>query len=238
MFLLCFQTQHGWAKKPVINKKPIVKKKNVTRKMSPDKLLKAKLDSVIDILKKKDIDKEAKSKQIMKVVAPIIDFSLMAKLSLGKIFWRRMTTKQQAEFVRLFTENLRISYKEKLLLYEGQKIVYKTVAYDKRKRKCKVPTEIVSDNKQKLSIVFKFARLTDMWKIYDVEIQGVSLVRSYNSQFKEILKKGSYKDLFRKLKEMKEQADKELLKEKSGQKKSGSDNKKKDKTTTPSGKSK
>jgi len=65
-------------------------------------------------------------------------------------------------------------------------------------KKIQVPTEILTEDKA-VTVVYLLARLQDRWKIYDVEIEGISIVRTFRSQFEEILTKGSPEDLLRRL---------------------------------------
>jgi phospholipid transport system substrate-binding protein len=66
------------------------------------------------------------------------------------------------------------------------------------KKKIHTPTYLVSKDK-KISILYKFYKAQKNWKIYDLEIQGVSIIRSYRSQFSSILESGTVDDLLLKL---------------------------------------
>ena len=65
-------------------------------------------------------------------------------------------------------------------------------------KKVQIPTEVVSKDKS-LAIVYHLYQSDKMWRIYDVEIEGISIVRTYRSQFDEVLSKGTVEDLLRQL---------------------------------------
>ena len=165
-------------------------------KASAEALLKANLAAVFAVLQKQDLDQEAKNREIIEIVNPMFDFSLMAKLTLGRKYWPGLTPEQKESFTQLFIKRLRASYLDSLTLYTDEKVIYETPV--EVKQKIHIPTYLVSQN-NKISIRYKFYHSESNWKIYDLEIQGVSIVRSYRSQFHEILKSGTIDDLLIKL---------------------------------------
>ena len=159
-------------------------------------VLQSNLDAVFAVLEKKDLAKLAKHKEIEEIVTPMFDFQLMAKLSLGKKHWTGLTPEYKDRFTELFIKRLRQSYLNKLTAYTDEKIVYRSAI--EVKNKVHIPTDLVSKD-QKISMVYKFYASQSGWRIYDVEIQGVSIIRSYRSQFAEILKNGTFEDLIAKM---------------------------------------
>ena len=158
--------------------------------------LKAKLDAVFEILQNKDLEKRAKSKKIEEIVTPMFDFPLMAKLALGKKHWTGLTPDQKNRFTELFIKRLRQSYLNKLTAYTDEKIIYGSAV--EVNKKIHIPTDLVSKGK-KISMLYKLYGSKSEWRTYDIEIQGVSIIRSYRSQFDEILKTGTFDDLITKL---------------------------------------
>ncbi len=159
----------------------------------PNELLRYKWNAVISILQNKDVEQKEKEKQISKVVTPIFDFTLMAKLSLGRKHWPKLTPPQSEKFTKLFTERLKTSYLEKVKLYKDEKVLFKPTE-QKKKNTISISTELIH-NEKKIAIMYKLRRVNKHWKIYDVEIQGVSILLTYRSQFDEILRRGTVKDL-------------------------------------------
>ena len=159
-------------------------------------LLKNKIDAVLKVLEKEDMAEAQKKKQIMAIVEPVIDFELMAKLTLGKANWSRLSESEQEQFIDLFVERLKASYLDKTTLYSDQKVVYHPAV--KQGSKVHVPVDVVTQE-ETAEVLYKFYAKGAEWKVYDVEINGVSLIRSYRSQFDEILRSGTVSDLFEEL---------------------------------------
>jgi len=162
----------------------------------PEELLRNKWDAVVSILQKKDIEKKDKEKQISKIISPIFDFPLMAKLALGRKHWPKFTPPQREKFTRLFTERLKRSYWEKIALYKDEEVLFKPKV--QKKKTIYIPSELIHQDK-KVAILYKLRKIDKRWKIYDVEIQGVSILLTYRSQFDEILRRGTVKDLLSRL---------------------------------------
>jgi phospholipid transport system substrate-binding protein len=164
----------------------------------PNELIRTKWNAVISILRNKDLDQEARVKKINKIVSPIFDFQLMAKLALGRKHWPELTNQQQKKFTRLFIERLKTSYREKIALYTNEEVLFKPAV--KKKTTIYIPMELTAKDK-KIAILHKLRKEGKRWKVYDVEIQGVSILLTYRSQFDDILSKGTVEDLLSRLAE-------------------------------------
>lgn len=161
-----------------------------------EEFIKSNLDAVFSVLQKKDLSQQAKNSEVEEIVTPMFDFKLMGKLSLGKKYWPDLSPDQKERFTELFVERLRQSYLNRLTAYTDEKIIYESpVAV---KKKVHMPTLLISKGK-KISMLYKLYPTNNSWKIYDVEIEGVSIIRSYRSQFNEILQKGTFDELLQKM---------------------------------------
>jgi phospholipid transport system substrate-binding protein len=165
-------------------------------KSAAEEFIKSNLDAVFTVLQNKDRSQETRNSEVEKIVTPMFDFTLMGKLSLGKTYWPELSPDQRERFTELFVERLRRSYLNRLAAYTDEKIIYESpVAV---KKKVHMPTLLISKGK-KISMLYKLYPTNNSWKIYDVEIEGVSIIRSYRSQFNEILQKGTFDDLLQKM---------------------------------------
>ena len=165
-------------------------------KSAAEEFLKSNLDAVFAVLQNKDLSPQARNSEVVEIVTPMFDFTLMGKLSLGKTYWPELSPDQRERFTELFVERLRRSYLNKLTAYTDEKIIYESpVAV---KKKVHMPTLLISKGK-KISMLYKLYPTNNSWKIYDVEIEGVSIIRSYRSQFNEILQKGTFDELLQKM---------------------------------------
>jgi phospholipid transport system substrate-binding protein len=171
-------------------------------KVSAETVLKRNLEAVFAVLEKKDMSQEMRNKEIVEIVTPMFDFSLMAKLTLGKKNWSGLTAEQKEKFTRLFVQRLRTSYLNRFTLYTDEKVVYEPSV--ENNQKIHIPTYVLSKDKR-ISILYKFYDSDLGWKIYDLEIQGVSIIRSYRAQFDQILQNGTFEDLLAKLEKTNEE---------------------------------
>jgi phospholipid transport system substrate-binding protein len=168
-------------------------------KDAAETFIRCRLCAVMSVLQNKDLNKEEKSSRIAEIVKPMFDFSRMAKLTLGKRYWPGLSKETQKKFTHDFTKLLEESYRNKLLSYTDEKIVYEAPL--QVKKKVKIPTYLVSES-SKTSIIYKLYKPRKSWKIYDIEIQGVSIIQTYRSQFTQILQSGTVDDLLLKLEEL------------------------------------
>ena len=162
----------------------------------PNELLRINWDAVIKVLQTKDIDQKLKEKVIDKIISPIFDFTLMGKLALGRTHWPKLTQPQRKKFIQLFAKRLKDSYREKISLYTDEKALLNPAI--RKKKAIFIPMQLMSKDK-KIDILYKLRKVDKCWKIYDVEIQGVSIILTYRSQFNDILHKGTVEDIFSQL---------------------------------------
>ncbi|MHB1012781.1 MAG: Tgt2/MlaC family protein [Desulfobacteria bacterium] len=135
--------------------------------------------------------------RLREAVAPYFDFPEMAKRSLG-IYWKERSPSEREEFIRLYRELLENSYAGKIESYRGEKIVYGKETVDPPY--AVVRTGIVTTKGEEIPVNYLLLQEGNRWRIYDVVIEGISLVNNYRSQFGSILQKSSFPELMRKLK--------------------------------------
>jgi phospholipid transport system substrate-binding protein len=165
-------------------------------KGTADEFLKSNLDAVFTVLQKKDLSPQAKNSEVAGIVTPMFDFQLMAKLSLGRQYWPDLSKEKRERFTELFVNRLRQSYLNKITAYTDETVVYEPPV--KVDGKIHIPTYLISKG-SKIGMLYKFYQSSGQWLIYDLEIQGVSIIRSYQAQFKEILRNGTFDDLLLKM---------------------------------------
>jgi phospholipid transport system substrate-binding protein len=162
----------------------------------PNEVLQTKWDAAISVLKNKDLGETEKQQRIDKIVTTLFDFPLMVKLALGKTHWPTLTSKQRQKFTVLFNERLRDSYRANISLYTDEEVHFKPAV--KKGKTVQIPVELISGD-ETITILHKLWRTGKHWKVYDVEIQKVSILLTYRSQFNDILKKGTVDDLLSRL---------------------------------------
>lgn len=162
-----------------------------------EKLIQSKLDGVISILQRTDISLEEKNKLIDETVSPMFDFKRMAMLTLGKKYWSGLTEEQKKTFTDLFVKRMKDSYRGKLALYTDERVIYERAV--QKKNKIRLQTYLISKDR-KFSILYKLYPPKGQWKIYDLEIEGTSVIRVYRTDYKQLLQNGTFDDLLLEIK--------------------------------------
>ena len=133
--------------------------------------------------------KDAKITEIGNIIGEVFDYTELSKRTLGRD-WKKMKPEQQKEFIELFKELLQGVYADRLLTYTDEKIVFDK-ELDLKKGRAEVQSNIVLSDGTKVPIFYRLTNQSGQWKTYDLIIEGVSLVKNYRSQFKEIISKDS-----------------------------------------------
>jgi phospholipid transport system substrate-binding protein len=158
------------------------------------------IDRAIEILKDPALAAKEKREErrdlLRKEIEPVFDFAEMAKRSLGPN-WRDRTPKERDRFVALFRELLENSYLGKIESYQGEVIRYGKEDVDGSY--ARVKTVVVTTKGQEFPMNYRMIADGGRYRIYDVVIEGISLVSNYRSQFNSILQKSSFREMMDKL---------------------------------------
>jgi len=168
-------------------------------KTEAEKTLKSSIDKVFTVLLDEEMTMDQKKSKVVEITNTVFGYPLMAKLSVGKAHWSEFNAKQRAEFTNLFTELFQRFYVDKLDLFSNEEVVFQPATVVKEK-KVQIPTILLSKGKR-YSILYKMFNSKDGWKIYDIIIEGVSLIHTYRSQYNHILESGKVEDLLAKMRE-------------------------------------
>lgn len=136
--------------------------------------------------------------KIMSLIKRGFDFREMSKRVLGRT-WQEIDAKERDRFTGLMTKLLENVYIGKLETYSGQTIEY--AAESIRDGRAQVSTFLVDASGMKIPIHYIMHRTADSWMVYDINIEGVSLVRNYQEQFRSILRQENYEGLVKVLQE-------------------------------------
>ena len=130
--------------------------------------------------------------EIRRVADGLFDFKEMARLSLSR-YWSRQSLREQEEFVGLFTELLERSFLSTIENYAGEKITFLSESIDGSY--AQVRSRITTERRMDISIDYRLIDRGDRWEVYDVVLDGVSLVSNYRGQFNSIIRTSSFGDL-------------------------------------------
>ena len=161
----------------------------------PTDAMKSTIDEVLRIVRDKELKQSDKTderrKSLEKVVAARFDYTEMSRRALGAP-WNQLTDQQKEEFVDLFRTLLTTSYAEKIETYSGEGVQYLNERTEKEY--AEVRTKVLS-GKTEIPLDYRLINKGDEWRVYDVVVDGVSLVNNYRGQFTKILRASSYSDL-------------------------------------------
>ena len=133
--------------------------------------------------------REAKIDEVGKIISAVFDFNELSRRTLGKD-WKKLNDEQQKEFVGLFRKLLEGVYADRLLAYSDQKVIFDKEIMLKEGQ-AEVQSFIVMADGKKTPLFYRLTNKSGQWKVYDLIIEGVSLVKNYRTQFREILAKDS-----------------------------------------------
>jgi len=133
--------------------------------------------------------KEQQITAISAEIESVFDFQELSRRTLGRQ-WKKFNAEQQTEFVKLFKELLQGVYADRLLAYSDQKVIYDKELMLKKGR-AEVQSYLQTSDGTKIPLFYRLTDKSGSWKVYDIVIEGVSMVKNYRTQFKEILSNGS-----------------------------------------------
>jgi phospholipid transport system substrate-binding protein len=146
------------------------------------------VNNVLDVLRdpalQGEANKEAKEKKIESIADQMFDYVVLSRLTLGR-GWKEFNKEQQKEFVSLYRSILEKAYMDKILAYTDEKVLF-----DKEmmlsEDKAEVQTKIITKSTE-IPINYRLYLKDGQWRVYDVIIEGISLIKNYRTQFREIL---------------------------------------------------
>jgi len=167
-------------------------------KGATDQVLKIILDPAL----KRPDKTSARRQQLRSVVDQVFDWQETGKRALGR-HWQPLTPEQRQQFSSLFADLVERSYVGKIELYSGEKIIYAgdTIEGDQ----ATVKTKLITKSQTEIPIDYRMQKEGDRWRVYDVLIEGVSLVGNYRTQFNRVIQQTGYDDLVKKMKTKQEE---------------------------------
>jgi len=170
----------------------------------PADQLSASIDRIITILNDPELKRPVKAKQrqaaVRRMASEVFDFEEFARRSLGR-HWDARTPAEQAEFVQLFRLLLERVLTGKLDLYNGEKIVVVGDVIDGVRGDEATVKMLVGAKQGAVPLDFWMVQRGSHWRACDIVIGGVSLVRNYRAQFDKVIKRTSYQQLVKQVRE-------------------------------------
>lgn len=155
------------------------------------------VDTIIGILKDASLDKPAKRDKIRVVIAERFDFRAMSQRTLATN-WKKASEEEQQKFVTLFAELIQNTYIDRVEAYTNETVKYPGEKVTKGR--AVVDTLIVTSNSE-IPVTYRLYLKKGHWLVYDVNIEGVSLISNYRSSYQEIVKNEGFSGLLAKMEE-------------------------------------
>jgi phospholipid transport system substrate-binding protein len=166
----------------------------------PSDQLRVQVDRVVSVLDDTELRKSARAAErraaIRRIANETFDFTETSQRALGP-HWQARTPAERDEFTGLFADLLERSYIGKIELYSGEKVAYLGDTIDGDF--ATVRTKLLTKQGTEVPIVYRMVRRGDHWLVYDVSIEGVSLVANYRAQFNKIIQTSGYASLVQRL---------------------------------------
>ena len=169
---------------------------------APDALIKQVSTEVLEAVK---ADKSIKAGDLQKIIAlvdqkvmPYVDFQRMTASAVGR-YWRQATPEQQKRLVTEFRNMLVRTYSNSISAYQGQTLKVLPSRGKQDPEQTTVRTQFVRAGGQPLPIDFTMHQKDGTWKVYDIVVEGVSLVMTYRSEFDAVVKQEGIDGLIRRL---------------------------------------
>ena len=167
----------------------------------PTDQVRGSIDSILKIVTDPELKKEAKTaerrKRIRQVVNQIFDFTEISQRSLGR-HWQARTPAERDQFVQLFGDLLENAYITKIESYSGEKIEYPGDVIEGDL--AVVKTRIITKQGTEIPVDYRMLLNNGRWAVYDVSVEGISLIGNYRTQFNAVIQRSGYPDLVAKLK--------------------------------------
>lgn len=159
------------------------------------------INEVVRILQDTELKKPGRAEErrhlLEKAIGDRFNYEEMARRALGAQ-WNKLSDGERREFVDLFKRLLSGSYSDKIEGYSGEQVHYLNERQEDEY--AEVRTKVASD-KTEIPLDYRLLNKSGDWRVYDVVVDGVSLVNNYRSQFTKIIRDSSYADLLEKLRE-------------------------------------
>jgi len=147
----------------------------------------------------KGLARDAKLTEISAIINEVFDYQELSRRTLGRE-WRKFSPDQQKEFVTLFEKLLQSIYADRILAYTHEKIEFGKET-ELKKGRTEVESYIITTDNKKVPLFYRMTNKSGQWRVYDVVIEGISMVKNYRGQFREILSTKKPEDLLQTLRE-------------------------------------
>jgi len=163
---------------------------------SPTESIRSSVDGVLALLQDKEMDDATRREKIGEVISERFDFRAMSQRTLATN-WKSVSEEQRKEFVQLFSTLIENTYIGRVEAYTNEKVDFPG---EKVKGKKAVVATLILTANADIPVDYKVYLKNDKWWVYDVVIEGISLISNYRSSYQEIVNKEGFDGLIEKMK--------------------------------------
>ena len=169
---------------------------SVARAREPSEVVRNGILGVLEILGQPDLKapekKTERRDRMRKIIHRYFDFEEMSRRSLARA-WRKLTPEEKTEFIALFRYFMERNYANTLESYTNEKVIFGKETRDEEF--ARVNTVIITTEEKEVDIFYRLHKVGGEWRVYDVVVEGISLVKNYRDQFRSIIRRTSYANL-------------------------------------------
>ena len=162
---------------------------------SPTEDVRSSVDAILVILQNSELDVQQKRAEISKIINKRFDFRAMSQRTLATN-WKKTSDEEKKQFTALFSQLIESSYVGKIEAYTNEKVEYPG---EKVKGKKAVVETLILTSSADIPVNYRLYQKGDQWLVYDVIIEGVSLISNYRSSYQEIMKDEGFDGLLNKM---------------------------------------
>lgn len=170
---------------------------------SPVPMLERVANDIIATLKANKNKLKSNQEIIYKTVEvnllPNVDVAGMSRSVLGRQAWTKATPAERAQFSKEFTRLVIRTYSSPLAQYSDERIQFLPLRGATNSRFIRVNSVIVRSKGQNIPLSYSLVSKNDQWKIYDISVEGVSLLQSFRSQFAQVLQNATIADVIKQM---------------------------------------
>lgn len=140
---------------------------------------------------------------VQQYLLPIVDVKGMSRSVLGRAAWNKATVSEKSQFTKEFTNLVIRTYSNPLSEYDDEKVKFLPIRGSISGRFVKVNSVIVRNNGPDIPLSYSLVLKSGHWKVYDLSVEGVSLLQSFRSQFGQALRNSNMNDLIKQMRKTK-----------------------------------
>lgn len=177
---------------------------------SPVPMLQNAAEQILQVLKQNKGKLEQNPQVIYQAVqrhlVPIVDVTGMSRSVLGRQAWIKATPSERSQFTRAFTQLVIRTYSKPLSSYQDEQVKFMPLRGAPSGRFVRVNSLIVRPSAKDIPLAYSLVNKNGQWRVYDLSVEGVSLLQSFRSQFAQELRNGSMADLLKQMQQSKKAA--------------------------------